>query len=154
MFAVRATGGDVRDITNRIWKLMSIDPNLTDMNSAKGRPPKVEFQWGATWSFEAVITEISQKFTLFRDNGIPVRATLDVSFLQATEAGKYPGQNPTTVGQTGYRRRIVKEGDTIDLIAFDEYGDSTMWRFIADINNLDRPNKLRVGQVLSIAPVP
>lgn len=153
-FDTYTTGGDVRDITNKIWKLMSIDPNLTDMNSAKGRPPKVEFQWGATWSFEAVITEISQKFTLFRDNGIPVRATLDVSFLQATEAGKYPGQNPTTVGQSGYRRRIVKEGDTIDLIAFDEYGDSTMWRFIADTNNLDRPHKLRVGQVLSIAPPP
>ncbi len=153
-FDTYTNGGDVRDITNRIWKLMSIDPNLTDMNSAKGRPPKVEFQWGATWSFEAVITEISQKFTLFRDNGIPVRATLDVSFLQATEAGKYPGQNPTTVGQSGYRRRIVKEGDTIDLIAFDEYGDSTMWRFIADTNNLDIPHKLRVGQVLSIAPPP
>jgi hypothetical protein len=153
-FDTYASGGDVRDTTNKIWKLMSIDPNLTDMNSAKGRPPKVEFQWGSTWSFEAVITDISQKFTLFRDTGIPVRATLDVSFLQATEEGKYPGQNPTTVGQSGYKRRVVKEGDTIDWIAFDEYGDSAMWRFIADTNNLDRPNKLRVGQVLSIAPPP
>jgi len=153
-FDTYASGGDVRDITNRIWKLMSINPDLTDMNSAKGRPPKVEFQWGSTWSFEAVITEISQKFTLFRDNGRPVRATLDVTFLQATEAGKYPGQNPTTVGQSGYKRRVVKEGDTIDWIAFDEYGDSTMWRFIADTNNMDTPHKLRAGQVLAIAPPP
>lgn len=153
-FDTYATGGDVRDITNRIWKLMSIDPQLTDMTSGKGRPPMVEFQWGSTWSFQAVITDISQKFTLFRSDGKPVRATLDVTFLQAKEDGKYPGQNPTTIGQPGYRRRMVKEGDSIDWIAFDEYGDSAMWRFIADTNNLDNPHRLRVGQVLAIAPPP
>jgi len=114
----------------------------------------VEFQWGSTWTFEAVITSISQKFTLFRYDGIPVRATLDVTFLQAKEKGKYPGQNPTTVGRPGYKRRVVKEGDTIDWIAFDEYNDSAMWRFIAETNNLDNPLLLRPGQVLAIAPRP
>ena len=114
----------------------------------------VEFRWGDFWSFKAVITEISQKFTLFRDTGAPVRATLDVTFLQAVEEGRYPGQNPTTVGQPGYKRRVVKESETIDWIAFDEYGDSAMWRFIADTNNLDDPSKLKPGQVLAIAPPP
>jgi nucleoid-associated protein YgaU len=83
-----------------------------------------------------------------------VRATLDVSFLQAQEAGRYPGQNPTTVGRPGYRRRIVKEGETIDWIAYDEYGDSAMWRFVADTNGLDDPGRLTPGQELAIAPPP
>jgi nucleoid-associated protein YgaU len=48
----------------------------------------------------------------------------------------------------------VKQGDTIDLIAFDEYGDSAMWRFIAATNNLDDPLRLKPGQVLAIAPQP
>jgi len=151
-FDTYATGGDVRTVTNRIWKLMNIDSNLTDMTSFKGRPPMVEFQWGATWSFKAVITSISQRFTLFRDNGIPVRATLDVNFLQAKEEGRYPGQNPTTRGNPGYRRRVVKEGDTLDWIAFDEYGDSAMWRHIADSNEIDDPMNLKPGQVLAITP--
>ncbi|HEY93628.1 MAG TPA: LysM peptidoglycan-binding domain-containing protein [Dehalococcoidia bacterium] len=153
-FDTYATGGDVRTTTNKIWKLMNINPDLTDMNSNQGRPPMVEFQWGATWSFNAVITSISQKFTLFRDNGIPVRATLDVDFLQAKEEGKYPGQNPTTVGNPGYKQRTIREGDTIDWIAFEEYGDSAMWRFIADNNNLDNPMKLKPGQMLAIVPIP
>jgi hypothetical protein len=148
------TGEDVRKTTDRIWKLMNIDETLTNPQSSKGRPPMVEFQWGSTWTFKAVITDISQKFTLFRYDGTPVRATLDVSFLQAEETGKYPGQNPTTVGQSGYRRRVVNEGDTIDWIAFDEYGDSAMWWFIADTNNLDDPLRLKPGQVLTIAPQP
>jgi len=148
------TGKDVREITNRFWKLMNISDKLTDMTSTKGRPPRVQFHWGTTWEFEAVITDISQKFTLFRYDGAPVRATLDVTFLQAKETGKYPGQNPTTRGTPGYKRRIVKEGDSIDLIAHEEYHDSAMWRFIAETNNLDDPGRLKPGQVLSIAPPP
>ena len=153
-FDTYTTGKDVRERTNRIWKLMNINDKLTDPKTGKGRPPEVEFQWGKTWSFKAVITEIKQVFTLFRYDGTPVRATLDVAFLQTKEGGKYPGQNPTTVGKPGYKRRVVKEGDSIDWIAYEEYGDSARWRFIAEINNLDNPRRLRPGQVLAIAPKP
>jgi hypothetical protein len=154
-FDTYAAGGDVRQITNRIWKLMNINEGLLkDLTSAKGRPPMVLFQWGTTWSFEAVITDISQKFTLFRDDGTPVRATLDVTFLQAKEEMRFPGQNPTTIGKSGYKCRVVEEGDSIDWIAYDEYGDSAMWRFIADTNKLDNPRRLRPGQILAIAPPP
>jgi hypothetical protein len=152
-FDTYSDGGDVRGVTNKIWKLMNIDQSRKDMASDKGRPPMVEFQWGRTWSFKAVITQITQKFTLFRYDGTPVRATLDVTFLQAKEEGRYPGQNPTSVVIPGYKRRVVKEGESIDWIAFEEYGDSTMWRLIAETNNMDNPQRLRPGQVISIAPL-
>ena len=148
------TGGDVRDTTKKIRKLMDIDEKATDMTTVKGRPPMVEFHWGKIWTFKAVITSLTEKCTLFRDDGVPVRATLDVTFLQAKEGGVYEAQNPTTLGNSGYKRRVVNEGDTIDWIAFDEYGDSTMWRYIADTNGLDDPGRLRPGQVLAIAPPP
>lgn len=153
-FDTYAAGGDVRKTTDRIWQLMRINERLIDMTSVKGRPPIVEFRWGTTWSFKAVIEDITQKFTLFRYDGTPVRATLDVTFVQAKEEGKYPGQNPTTVGRPGYKRRVVKEGESIDWIAYDEYGDSALWRYIAETNNLDMPRRLRGGQVLAIAPPP
>ena len=41
-FDTYTTGGDVRLITNRIWKLMRVSDRLTDMTSGKGRPPMVE----------------------------------------------------------------------------------------------------------------
>ena len=148
------TGGDVRDTTKKIRKLMDIDEKATDMTTVKGRPPMVEFHWGEIWTFKAVITSLTEKCTLFRDDGVPVRATLDIAFLQAKEGGVYEAQNPTTLGTSGYKRRVVNEGDTIDWIAFDEYGDSTMWRYIADTNGLNDPGRLRPGQVLAIAPAP
>ena len=58
------------------------------------------------------------------------------------------------MGTTGYKQWTVRDGDTIDWIAFTEYGDSNMWRYIADLNGLDDPGHLRPGQKLSIAPPP
>lgn len=148
------TGGDVRDTTKKVRKLMDIDDNATDMTTVKGRPPMVEFHWGRIWSFKAVITRLTEKCTLFRDDGVPVRATLDITFLQAKEGGAYPAQNPTTMNVSGYKRWVVRDGDTIDWIAFHEYGDSSLWRYLADVNGLDNPGKLRQGQALAIPPKP
>jgi nucleoid-associated protein YgaU len=58
------------------------------------------------------------------------------------------------MGTTGYKQWTVRDGDTIDWIAYSEYGDSKMWRYIADVNGLDDPSRLRTGQKLSIAPLP
>lgn len=147
-------GTDVRRHTNKIWELMAIDSALADSTTSKGRPPLCQFQWGPVISFKAVITNISQKFTMFKSDGSPVRATLTVTFQEAEEAGRYPFQNPTTASKPGYRIRLVKAGESLDWIAHEEYGNAALWRFIADTNNLENPMELTPGQVLSIAPAP
>jgi hypothetical protein len=143
---------DVRDYTNKIWKLMAIDSTLTDRTTVKGRPPKCQFQWGPVKSFKAVITNINQRFTMFKSDGTPVRATMTVTFQEAEKSGTYPLQNPTTGSKPGYKVRVVKEGESIDWIAHEEYGDPTLWRIIAETNELENPLKLIPGQVLSIKP--
>lgn len=154
-FDTYESGKDVRkEYTNEIWGLTAIDDSLTDKINKKGRPPLVQFKWGPVISFKAVITNISQKFTMFKANGTPVRATLNVTFKEAEKPGKYPFQNPTTSSQPGYKVRIIKEGESLDWIAQEEYGDPALWRFIADTNNLENPMKLSPGQKLSISPAP
>lgn len=146
-------GQDVRKLyTDRIWRLMMINPANKDKGN-KGWPPKVEFRWGHAWSFRAVITNITQRFTLFLADGTPVRSTMNVSFLQAAESGIFPGQNPTTVSKPGYKTRRVRQGETLDSIAFQEYGEAARWRYLADVNKIDDPMRLEPGQVLAIAPL-
>ena len=145
-------GDDVRVFTNRIWELMAIDAALQDETTSKGRPPLCQFQWGPVISFKAVVTNINQKFTMFKSDGTPVRATLTVTFQEAAESGKYPFQNPTTSSKPGYKIRVVKEGESLDWIAFEEYGNPNLWRHIAETNQIDNPMKLSPGQALSIAP--
>jgi LysM repeat protein len=154
-FDTYESGKDVRkEYTNEIWGLTAIDDSLTDKINKKGRPPIVQFKWGPVISFKAVIENITQNFTMFKANGTPVRATLNVTFKEAEKPGKYPFQNPTTSSTPGYKVRTIKEGESLDWIAQEEYGDPALWRFIAETNKLEDPMKLSPGQKLSIAPAP
>ncbi|MCD6553661.1 MAG: peptidoglycan-binding protein [Thermodesulfobacteriota bacterium] len=147
-------GTDVRKYTDKLLKLMSVDPNLKNAKTKKGRPPRCMFNWGQMWSFKAIITQMSQKFTLFLEDGTPVRATVDVTFQQVEQEGTYPPQNPTSGGGPARKHRLVRPGDRIDWIAYEEYGDSSLWRLIADENDLENPLQLTPGQVLVIVPPP
>lgn len=148
------TAKDVRkEYTDAIWELMMIDASLKDKGSKKGRPPRVHFQWGKAWSFDAVITSIKQTFTLFLWNGTPVRATLDVTFQQVKDAKLFPRQNPTSGGEGGERLWTVNEGDTLAAIAYQEYGDANQWRVIAEANRLIHVRRLTPGMVLEIPNV-
>ena len=148
-----ARGGEMdvrKKYTEAIWDLMLVDNSLKDPKTHRARPPKVRFQWGKAWSFDAVITGITQRFTLFLADGTPVRATLDVTFQQIKDEQLYPKQNPTSGGEGGERLWTVKQGDTLAGIAYEEYGDPTSWRRIADHNRLTSVRSLRPGLVLEI----
>lgn len=52
------------------------------------------------------------------------------------------------------RTHTVKEGETWDLIAFDKYGDSKYWHYIADINKVFNPfDKPPVGEGIIIPSI-
>ena len=142
---------DVRTkYTNKLWDLMMVDERLKDAKSGKSRPPKVRFQWGRAWTFDAVITRLAQSFTLFTSTGTPVRAVVDVTFQQIKDEGILPRQNPTSGGTGTQRAWVVREGDTLGWIAYSEYGDATVWRRLADANHLREVRRLMPGMVLEI----
>ncbi len=145
-FDTFAEGTDVREHTAGLWRLMRIDDQLEE-------PPWVLFEWGQTWTFEAVIVSLSQTFTLFLDTGIPVRSTVDVSFKQVKDEMRFAGTNPSSGGGEPHRVHVVQAGERLDWIAHKEYGDSTLWRYIARENDLIRPNHLRPGQKLIIPAI-
>lgn len=144
---------DVRELTDKIWNMMMVASATTNPKSKKGEPPQVRFQWGKGQFFTAVIKTISQKFTMFLGDGTPVRATLDVTFQQYKDEKVFDPQNPTSRSEAR-KIWVVVEGQTLDWIAYQEYGDPAMWRHIAETNNLDNPKVLRSGQILNLVPLP
>lgn len=143
---------DVSLTTRKLWDLMR--PSLEgEGDEAKKRPPPVAFIYG-NLEFFAVIKSCTQKFTLFLQDGTPVRAEVDISFSQHLDSNEYTnrGQNPTSGGGPMERVWQVKAGDRLDLIASQVYEDATMWRMIADRNGLSNPLALRAGQQLRIPP--
>lgn len=151
LFDTTDTGSSVASTYSTLLTMAEIDETKKNAKTGKGEPPLCKFQWGTYLSFTGVITQIVQRFTLFKADGTPLRAEVQVTFSE-TEASK-KGQNPTT--RTEPRKiRVVHEGEKLDWIAYQEYGDSSCWRHIAETNNLDDPRDLHPGQVLKIVPLP
>ncbi|MCA9873929.1 MAG: LysM peptidoglycan-binding domain-containing protein [Ardenticatenaceae bacterium] len=148
VFDTYETGEDVTITTNKLWKLM--EPKAAQSSDKKPEPPEVAFKWGV-FQFEAVITQMTQKFTMFKHDGTPVRAQVNVTFTQYKNANNYPSQNPTSGGAEDVRQVwSVVRGDRLDLIAARVYGDATKWRLIAQYNGILKPMNLRPGQQLVI----
>ncbi|MBX3061266.1 MAG: LysM peptidoglycan-binding domain-containing protein [Anaerolineae bacterium] len=149
VFDTYETGEDVSQQTRQLWKFMQ--PTEAAANSDKKEPPRVAFKWGS-FQFAAVITNMTQKFTLFKKDGTPVRAKVDITFTQYNDIEDYKNQaqNPTSGGGPVLRTWQVIRGDRLDNIAANVYGDATKWRHIAEYNGLDNPLALRPGQRIII----
>ncbi len=118
-----------------------------------GEPPSIIFVWGGIKLFRAVMTSIDVKYTMFDENGVPTRATAECQFMEQSHPLDFlPPQNPTTRTESRHTVRVT-QGDRLDLIANNYYGDSRMWRAIADENDLDDPFNLRPGQLLAMPNV-
>jgi nucleoid-associated protein YgaU len=148
-FDTYGTGEDVRTHTQGLWMMMMVTAEATNRTNNKSEPPHVIFQWGA-FSFEAVIVDLSQKFTLFDKDGTPLRTTVDVSFQQILDDQNHYGQNPTSGGGPPIRTHVVRAGERLDWIAAKVYGDPSEWRLIARENKLAHPLHLREGQLLVV----
>lgn len=152
-------GKDVRkEYTDRLYALTMVQPpDASHRKSGKAQPPRVRFLWGPqkspTWSFDAVITSLRQRFTLFKADGTPVRAVVNVTFQQIKDAQLHPRQNPSSGGTGGERTWTVSDGDTLAWIAYKCYGDCGMWRVIATANQLTTLRRLAPGTVLAIPNV-
>lgn len=137
---------DVRGFTNQLLALTLMGGG--DPSKHEEEPPAVQFVWGELLLFVAVIKKIEIHFTLFLPSGLPVRARARVEFIQLLdEDGKMASQNPTT--RTEARKtHVVQDGDRLDYLAYQEYGQPGLWREIATANDLENPFDLQTGQVL------
>lgn len=144
-------GKDVREHTDKLWQFVMINQDKKNPKTQKSDPPLCIFSWGqGDQGFKAAMTNLTVRYTLFREDGTPVRATASVSLQEAEDETDQPGTNPSSQGEPGLKRRMVRPDDTLPTIAFEEYGDPNRWRRIADANDLTDPTALRAGDILTI----
>lgn len=143
-----------RGVTPRAANVMKLTQQvaaLTEPNPELGRPPVCRLQWGKVLLLEGVLTSLNQQFSLFLEDGTPVRANLDCSFQE-----HHPGSNTTRGEAPGAgtpalaARYAVKPGDSLSRIAAVTYGDPSCWRKIAEANNIDNPRRMTAGVSLSV----
>jgi len=142
---VNPAQGDVRVLTQRITGLMDIQPSTH-------APPVLIFAWGSL-SFRCVLAKSAQRFILFRPDGVPVRARLQLGFAAYTplelEAKEVKRETADFT-----KRHIVVQGETLSGIAGHEYGDPRVWRVIALRNAISDPACITPGLELALPRLP
>ena len=137
---------DVRkEYTSKILDLMEIDSDLH-------APPLLEVSWSSL-QFRCVLARVNQKFTMFDNNGTPVRARLTCTFNEVVDLEQQArAENRQTTDFT--KVHIVKLGETLSSIAQHFYSSPLSWRPIAMANDLDDPRAIFPGQSLAIPALP
>lgn len=130
---------DVRTHTGPLVKLLDKAP-------LRAAPPVLLFSMGQ-FNFQCVLVDASQRFTMFRRDGTPVRSTISVRFQEfvrveiSTEQGLFIG--PPTLHN-------VVRSETASSIANAVLGDPARWREVAQANGLDDPLNIPPGLTLQV----
>lgn len=111
------------------------------------RPPaKVAFEWGA-FKFLGVIKSLTVDYVLFRMDGTPIRAKVDIKLTEIKQ-GEFENVDPSADSGPTERTRQVTAGDRLDLIAAESYGDASRWTTIAARNGIEDPFSLKPGSTI------
>lgn len=136
---------DVRDRTAAIYQLVKIQPKTH-------APPRLRFTWGQGLSFQAIVESVSQKFDLFNPAGVPLRATVSVTFREyKTLEEQLEELNLQSSDHS--RRHVVQRGETLSGIAARLYRDAGEWRRLADANPAVDPRRPLPGASLLVPPL-
>jgi nucleoid-associated protein YgaU len=137
---------DVRKAhTDKVHELTTVEKH-----GDKHRPPVCRLRWGsAGYFFQGVLEKLNQKFTMFTEDGTPVRATLTCSFKEwRTNYDDLNRQNRQSSDVAKFR--VIRRGETLSSIAAEEYSDPFLWRPIAEENNIDNPFDIDPGETLLV----
>jgi hypothetical protein len=148
--SLMAPDTSVREMCDKLFKVMSL-PDGSSGGGAGSVPPFVTFIWGANTSssFKAVCDSLTVAYKLFAPNGEPIRAEVNMTLKEAQASEPAP-QNPTTRAEAGLGVHTLKDGETLQAIAYRVYGDANRWRAIAEVNGIDNPLHIRRGTPLML----
>lgn len=128
----------------------------TPISRAAGtpEPPLLMFQWGSSSAlsdFRGFLKSVSARYTLFRIDGTPIRATCNITLEEVPQEAAR--QNPTSGTRPGMRVHVLTEGETLHSVAWDEYHQARLWRGLAAFNGIDDPLRIAPGLTL-LLPTP
>lgn len=141
-FQYGAADSSLRDVRSSYQLLRGFTLVESDLHT----PPVVLFSW-ATVSFVGSITSMQETFTMFAENGTPVRAkvALSIQGCGEEELTSSPNNSPDRI-----RAKVVCQGDTLWTLSQQAYGSPELWRTIAKANGIENPRKLAPADTLTI----
>ena len=121
---------------------------LLDIQSELHAPPIVQLIWD-TDVFRGVVESLSVTYTMFRPDGRPVRAKLQLALKEYRPVEVQVRERPKLSPDFDKTYRVVA-GDTPSGVAGKVYRKPGEWRAIMVANGIVDPRRLEPGTVLAI----
>jgi len=115
------------------------------------QPRFVQLQWGPLL-YNCQATRMTITFKLFNPDGTPLRAEAECTFqgvIDETKLAAIEDRHSPDLTHV----RTVKDGDTLPLLCYREYGDSKYYYQVAQFNGLTDFKKLQSGTKIILPPI-
>jgi LysM repeat protein len=126
--------------------------NLMRIDAREHAPPIVRFVWDEA-VFTGVLEKLDVNYVLFQQDGVPLRAQLDLSLKEFRTAAQQVAETPRS-SPTVEKSYVVRRGDTLSSISAAVYRRPDAWRELARANGISDPRDLRPGRVLTVPRLP
>jgi hypothetical protein len=137
-----------RSVREQIDKLKNV---IYKYQGSPHQPDPSCLSWGSFW-FVGRLASLSIDYTLFKPGGEPLRAKVNLSFrgyVSKEEEAKKANKNSPDLTHT----IEVKAGDTLPLLCYQVYRDTSYYPDVARINGLNSLQELRPGLKLKFPPL-
>ncbi|MEO1451628.1 MAG: hypothetical protein AAFV07_19010 [Bacteroidota bacterium] len=131
--------------------LEDLEKVVFDMDSDAHRPRYLEVLWGSL-NFRGQIQSYSVDCSLFKQDGTPLRAKVQLSLVSYTDP-ETAARESNTHSPDMTRVLTVREGDTLPIMCMQAYDDFSYYLQVAEINGLDNFRELEVGQQIVFPPL-
>lgn len=140
--------GVTPSVMDQIESLTSIIYAYSGNNT---EPPWLKLLWG-TLIFYGRLKSMKINYTLFKPSGEPLRAKVDLDFIGAMSPQEEAlRETLTSSNQSQYL--MVIAGDTLPMLCYRVYSDSSYYLAVALANNLTSFRSLTPGTVLYFPPL-
>ncbi len=152
-FTVDATGvvEDTKDTDQAYVKVKELEDILYAYNEEGHRPSYIMIAYGELL-FKGQLASMKIDYTLFNNEGEPLRANIDISFSgfrgSEEDKKKYSKLSPDMS-----RLIVIKENDTLANLCHLIYGNSRLVAQVAKFNNLNGFREIPVGTELLFPPL-
>lgn len=140
-------------------------PGVTDLNAEIATIKSVVYNYNGdihspnylmvSWSgfvFKCRLTSLNIDYTLFRPDGTPLRAKLDMAFQEYLSPDEIAKRSKKASPDMTHLR-TVQDGDTLPVMCHRIYGDSRFYLAVARHNDLTDFRRLTVGSRLMFPPL-
>lgn len=115
------------------------------------RPRFLKIFWGDL-TFPCILTNLDINYTLFNENGLPLRAKISTTFVNyVAQEQRVARENNSSPDLTHLKQ--IKEGDRLDLMTYQIYKDPQYLMQVASANDLVSFRNIKTGSNIKFPPL-